>query len=557
MPTVLDLSRDLNSLDMQDSSALFAIANGHFSGLLVMIYKSRRFNKRDERGRTLLHHVAAIGAENCAEALLEGLKEEGSLDSTFLDLTDDRGWTALHYAVTERFHKLVKLIVKAGASIAIGNDAGSTAYDIALSANGRSIIELLARYGGIKTSQLARDFGWNAAHWLAREGDLSVCNTEQSLLQELDAFGRLPIFWAAEMGHWEVVKRLADQLTLKPSEVIDLATAVAEEKENDGTLHCVLSKLQALPAWAAEDGIQALAENVLFTACRHNDTRSLNALLTAGVDINTRNVVNHLSLTALQMAIREGCTEAAIHLIESGADVSLLDSWGDNALHHACKKVSPRIAASLLSHGANPNQRNVPQVSNGYGAHDAPLDTILEAIRPVSSSKNTLEIVGLLLDHGADLMSTHVSSGESTAWRIIHLFHDTRKEEQNPSSKALFLQLSSKGFDWIEKSLPQKDGFSLVHIAVREGDIETVKRILDSGVSVDWQSFNYTWRRPLQIAVEEDNVEMEAFLLERGADIGDFSASSRKTWKKPVFAKSEAMAKLLRTACLDRGITYS
>jgi ankyrin repeat protein len=549
----------LNSLDAQDSSTFYAMINGHHLSLTILIRKQRKLDTRDERGRTLLHHAVAVGEVECAKELVKELKERKSLSPEFLDLQDDRGWTALHYAAVERFHLLVKIILEAGASVSIPNTAGLTAYDIALKGAHREVVEALARYGRIPTDQIAKDFGWNVVHCSAREGNFIASDATRALLEERDVFGRAPIYRALEMGNWEVAKTLGDHVKLLLPDIIDLATAISEEKENHGTLHYLLAKLPPFSIPTAKGDIRARAQQLLVVASRHNDVPSITALVASGVDIDSRDQfdLSHRR-TALQVAINAGSVEAAIHLIKCGADVRAMDTWGDSALHVACAQCLPEVVECLLNHGADPNQQNVPRISNAWGAKWTPLHTIFEHHSSSRSLEKSLTIASLLLDHGAALLGVENDKGESPGWRAVHNYPRRPPDAKRGAQYGPILNLiASKGFGMIVQPIAE-DGFSPIHLATKMGDLEYVKRELDRGVPVDWKTFDYPHRRPLQIAVAEDNIEMAKLLLERGADLRDFGdlagVTKRKTWEVAIEVKSKEMRKLLQAELLKRSL---
>jgi ankyrin repeat protein len=451
------------------------------------------------------------------------------------------------------------MILEAGACVCISNDAGLTAYDIALKGGHRETIEAVARYGRMPTDQIAEDFGWGAVHSSAREGTFVANDTTQALLEDRDVFGRIPMYRALEMGHWEIVKAIGDQLELLLPDIIDLATAIAEDKENHGVLHYLLAKLPPFSIASTKEDIRARTQQLLIAASRHNDVPSITALVAAGVDLNSRDSSDHyLRRTALQVAIKARSVEAAIHLVKYGADIRAVDTWGDTALHHACAQCLPEVVESLLCYGADPNQQNIPRISFAWGAKWTPLHTTIHTLSSSNPQGSPLKIASLLLDHGAALVGIENNHGESPAWIVVCQYHACHWDTSTRANYGALLDLiASKGFSAIVRPITE-DGFAPIHLATKTGDIEAVKRELDNGVPVDWKAFKFPYMRPLQLAVGEDNIEMAKLLLDRGANVRDFGELVGVTWKPwqgtTFHGKSEEMRKLLRTACLKRGM---
>ena len=84
---------------------------------------------------------------------------------------------------------------------------------------------------------------------------------------------------------------------------------------------------------------------------------------------------------------------------------------------------------------------------------------------------------------------------------------------------------------------------ALVHDAAEEGDLEAVRRHLDSGVSVDLQDEDGS--TALMMAVVEDNKEVAALLLERGANVDLQDKDGRTALMKAVDGNNKEMAALL------------
>ena len=104
--------------------------------------------------------------------------------------------------------------------------------------------------------------------------------------------------------------------------------------------------------------------------------------------------------TVLEPAIRGGCLEVVDLLIEHGADVHLIDSFGRSYLHIATWPGTERtaqIVASLLRAGADPN---VILCQTGRLRQITALDNA-RLLRNVVSRKVSDATVAVLVSHGA------------------------------------------------------------------------------------------------------------------------------------------------------------
>ncbi|KAK0624975.1 hypothetical protein B0T17DRAFT_257932 [Bombardia bombarda] len=168
----------------------------------------------DDRGRTLLHHAAAWGHEGAIWKVLSCLSSDYEVNVAFIDTQDNRGWTALHYAVGMRNLSLAKLLMAEGASASVTTLEGKTVYDLALLHGDKQALEVIARYACMPTDSIALDFGFTEAHCLARDGSLSQNDIirlgQASILGVLDGFERTPVYRAVEMGHYDIAERLVE-----------------------------------------------------------------------------------------------------------------------------------------------------------------------------------------------------------------------------------------------------------------------------------------------------------------------------------------------------------
>ncbi|KAD5317752.1 hypothetical protein E3N88_17698 [Mikania micrantha] len=166
---------------------------------------------------------------------------------------------------------------------------------------------------------------------------------------------------------------------------------------------------------------------------------------------------------SLCFATRRGDDLLLQKLLKKGLDPNESDNNGRTALHIAASQGRENCALLLLDYGADPNctdsDGNVPLWEAILGNHET--------------------VIKVLADNGATL-----SSGDVGQFSCI-------AAEQNNLS--LLEQITRHGGDVTHA---RNDGFTALHIAVCEGNIEMVKFLLDQGANIDQQDHQgWTARR--------------------------------------------------------------
>jgi len=169
-----------------------------------------------------------------------------------------------------------------------------------------------------------------------------------------------------------------------------------------------------------------------------------------------------------------------------GSAVELEDSFAIGSFLYAASKGDGAEVAKMLSTG-------------GVHINDGNYDN--RTALHIACAEGHLEIVKYLVEAGADVNIQDRWGG-------------------TPLDDAI-----SQGHDLIAKYLKESGalhgensnfGLDLIHAASR-GDVETVKRLVESGISV--QSCDYDKRTPLHVAIDERHEDVVKYLLEKGADV--------------------------------------
>jgi ankyrin repeat protein len=272
----------------------------------------------------------------------------------------------------------------------------------------------------------------------------------------------------------------------------------------------------------------------LTEAVRARDVRTVRTLLGQKVDVNGRSTDG---ATALLWAVHGNDDELAEMLIRAGADVNVSNDYRMTPLSVACTNGNPGMVARLLTAGANPDT----PISTG----ETPLMTC--------SATGTIDGVKSLLARGADINASEPSLGQTALmWAVSERHHDVVR---------LLLERGANA------GAATRHGFTALHFAAREGDLETARLLLAGGMDIDVQSvpdptlkgrgpafdaMRSAGSTPLAVAVTRGQVAFALFLLEHGADpnVADTGFTplhwAAGTWEgdlsNPVFGFAEPMS---------------
>ena len=316
----------------------------------------------------------------------------------------------------------------------------------------------------------------------------------------------------------------------------------------------------------------ATGDSRLVDAARNRDHRALRALLNQRADVNGR---ADDGATALLWAAHWNDLDAADLLIRAGADANAANDLRITPLSLACTNGSAPLVERLVTAGANPNT----PIATG----ETPIMTC--------AASGSADAVRTLIARGADVnVKEPVQNQTALMWAA---------SQRHP---AVVKALVEHGADLRART---RKGFTALHFAAREGDIESARLLLAAGLDVNiasqpesqpapaggrgepgaayrgggparsgGPSFEATvsaGSTPLLVATVRAQVPLALFLLEQGADPNAQGAGftplhwAAGTWESgeanPVFGFTDAMSGIpdrdakvrLVKALLERG----
>jgi ankyrin repeat protein len=300
------------------------------------------------------------------------------------------------------------------------------------------------------------------------------------------------------------------------------------------------------PAAAADDlGLVAAAKN--------QDQRQVRALVERRADVNAR---SDDGSTALLWAAHWNDLTTADLLIRAGANANLANDYGATPLSEACTNGSAPLVESLLRAGAAPNT----PIATG------------ETHLMTCARSGSAEAVRSLIVAGADVNAREPSANQTALmWAAA---------ERHTNVVRVLVEAGAH----LQARTTQ--GFTALHFAAREGDLDTTRALLAAGVDVNirslpaqptsaspdtgdnpagrtasgggtrrgpgYQATLSAGSTPLLVATVRGHVPLALFLLEQGADPNVPDAGftplhwASGTWEggisNPVYGFNDAMS---------------
>ncbi|HVR34542.1 MAG TPA: ankyrin repeat domain-containing protein [Methylomirabilota bacterium] len=393
-----------NSPDLINAGAyppLFAAAaKGHLAAVKLLLENGADPDVRSQRNRIPLHEAVENGHKAVAEVLLAS--------GAAVNVQDNSGVTPLHVAAEKGFNEIGALLLRHGADLTLlgGGVPGSGLETYVEWENkNRAYGELLRRKDGAPL---------HMASARNHRGFVELLLEAGAPIDQTNSHGMTPLAYAAQEANRDMAAlllnheadpRIADQngrTALHLAALMDQPQIVEDLLEHG-----------ALPNAADQNKVMPL-----HVAVRYSSPAIVRRLLNAGADPNTgfhpdvpmpspqssrqapelprysNRQLSQTVITSLWFALQQRLgfvvqkemEETVSALIEHGADVTVKDSDGRTALHHAVlRRFSAQVVSLLIEKGADVNARD----SHGN--------------TPLHWAVNDFKISQLLLENGAEV----------------------------------------------------------------------------------------------------------------------------------------------------------
>jgi ankyrin repeat protein len=328
-----------------------------------------------------------------------------------------------------------------------------------------------------------------------------------ALVTSFSAWGASPIADAAMNGDRGAVKSLLSQKADVNSAQPDGATALQwAAYKGDIETADLLIKAGANVKAANNDGSTALS-----LACERGDATMIDKLLGAGADVNEKGPHGE---TPLMMSSRNGNLEAMKALLAHKADVNAKETLrGTTALMWAAEQSHAQAIRLLIANGADVSVKSAPEV-RPRGAYLAPSAAQRFANGDVLGRRNGAAGrggAGRANGAGGNATAGAAAGNGTPATTTAGVAGAPERRVTTGDDVA-----DAAEFFGNRNQVKDGGGMTALALAAREGDLESVKALVEGGADVN-QKTNYGWTAVLT-ATNNKNYVIGKYLLEHGAD---------------------------------------
>ncbi|XP_015726116.1 serine/threonine-protein phosphatase 6 regulatory ankyrin repeat subunit B-like [Coturnix japonica] len=539
---------DINALNSSGETLLHVAASqGHLNVMEYLISKGAKLDVMDQKGRTPLHRAAEKGHGDAAKALLHRGAHMYSLDKegkTPLHLAAQNNHSHivkmflrkearsngnqhhfLHMAALKDESSLAKMLLKCGASADGKDERGQTALSYAVSQGFENTAEVLLEAGASVDSSVA-ERAFNSKHpsifktLLEHSKDLPSHVMESALFKavqknlhgivaaladrgtDINAYNEMkytPLLLACETGKAECAEVLIEKG----------AHLGIKTPTSDTALHlAVRAGAASIANLLLHKGIEANVTNQadetpLHIAALHNHGALVGPLVGAGAKINA---VTKEFVTPLHTASQRGNADVAKQLLQHKANVNAKDKQSKSPLHFASERGDKIMVEMLLNANADPNaqdkEKKTPLHAAALRGHLSIAQVLLakkgrlgvkdmDGCTPVhyAAIKGNTELVKILLTSGKNK-----NIDDRNIWRKTALHIAAECGHSDLINLLLSYGAAINALD-SNKDTP-------LHCACKAGHLNAVNSLLNwsQGEKANLQAANGLKKTPLQVA---------------------------------------------------------
>ena len=497
--------------------------SGHSGNCELFVYFTEMgidIRLKTNDGRNCLHFAAAGEHLNLCKMLIDNYK----LD---FHMTDNDGWTVLHYSAYSGKCELVAYFAEMGTDICPKTNGGRNCLHFAAFEGHLNICKMLIYKHKVHLHMTDND-GWTALHCSARSGNCELVAYFAEMRTDIHLKtndGRNCLHIAALDEHLNLCKMLIDKHKVDVN--------VADKRGWTAVHFSAQSGNCQLVAYFAEMGTDVHLKtndgsNCLNIAAYQGHLNLCKMLIDKHkVDLH---MTDNDGWTALHYSAQSGNCELVAYFAEMGIDIHLKTNDGGNCLHIAALKGHLNLCKMLIDkHKVDVNvadKRGWTAVHFSAQSGNCQLvayfaemgtDIHLKAndgnnCHNIAAFQGHLSLCKMLMDkHKIDL---HMSNNDG--WTALHY----SAQRGNSEVVAYFAEMGT------DICLKTNDGTNCLQIAALQGHFNLCKMLIDKHLVDLHMTDNYGWTE-LHCSAQSGNCELVAYFAEMGTDIHLKTADGR------------------------------
>jgi ankyrin repeat protein len=336
----------LHDVDKQGRTALeLAALGGHDETVAFLVLdKTAQAHSKDTRGRTPLMVACRKGQVNVVRAVVQHLGVEA------LQETDEKGWTALHWAAEGNNQEIISLLLGRGADANSRGSTGGTPFMIACWKSQLGVVRLLLEHTGEQGLEARDKNRLTPLHYAAYGGQKEIVVfllLKGAEPNSRDHRGKVPLLWACMHGRLGAVQVFIQHMGTQGLQVSDRGGMTALHRAAEGGHEEVVAFLLGEGAQANSRGLYGRMP--LLSACEKGHL-SVVRLLVQHMGIQGVEETGERGWTALHSAAKGGHEEMVAFLTSTGARTNSRDDYAMTPLDWACEKGHVGVVRVLLKY---------------------------------------------------------------------------------------------------------------------------------------------------------------------------------------------------------------
>ncbi|XP_071636453.1 uncharacterized protein [Temnothorax longispinosus] len=482
----------------------FAAQNGHLEIVVALLKHGVDICAKDQNNATPLHYAAESGHNEVAKLLIKNRAQ--------INVKANNNMTPLHVAAQEGHEDIINLLIKNRAEVDTKTHDGRTPLHIASLKGYKDIIDILIKNNAEVNAKTYN--GITPLHLAARNGQRDAIVSlikNKAKVNTRDNNGITPLHAAVVEGHKDIVNLLIkNKAQVDARDFTDITPLLAAVKVGNKEI------VEILVANGANVNVKSNNMTPLFSAIEHNHKEIVEVLLANGVNVDAE------CIKSLSLAVLAGYSDIVEILLKNKILVNTkITDMKFTLLHLAAKRGHKDIVNALIARGAYIDAITIcdltPLCFAAHGGYEEVVKILIASKANVNiksydgtplhlAAKNGHDkVVKVLLDNKANIDIKDYKNRKPLELAVA-----------NGHLQVVKILLQYKKIDMDAKC---NDDFTILHIALQENNLEMIKYLVDKGCNINVK--NASGSKPIHIVAREGYKDIVEFFLSKGLSIND------------------------------------